>query len=129
MKAQRKTQIVIVVGRNRRVYARAYKNMNFVPAFVQKCFIKEGLKAQSEGFVPEYDAMRHSCDPEFVEKNRLDETTIKIDIPYITIEEYKQALERGFAWEDDAERIGFYSDQHGNYSGLYENIAYGLRDF
>lgn len=50
MKTQREEKLVVIIGRNRRVYARVYKLESYIPAFIGHCTQKEGEKSAREGF-------------------------------------------------------------------------------
>lgn len=52
MKADRPTHLAVVIGRNRRVYARIYKMVNRIDAFSKHYYAAEIEKSRAEGFIP-----------------------------------------------------------------------------
>lgn len=72
MKKQRTERLVVVIGRNRRVYARVYKLESYIPAFLSHCVQKEGEKAAYEGF---YASV--------VNLEKSDETTMVYRVSYV----------------------------------------------
>lgn len=51
MKIPRTEKLVVVIGRNRRVYARTYKMEKSIEPFARRYFDREAQKAMEEGFI------------------------------------------------------------------------------
>ncbi len=52
MKTHRPQHLAVVIGRNRRVYARVYQMPRYIEAFSQHYLESERRKAFDEGFIP-----------------------------------------------------------------------------
>ena len=52
MKQARQENLVVVIGRNRRVYARVYKMIRYKDGMVEHYLQSERTKAGREGFMP-----------------------------------------------------------------------------
>lgn len=52
MKVSRTDKTVVVIGKERRVYARIYKKQSSIPLFVRKAFLKDCEKAKGTAFKP-----------------------------------------------------------------------------
>ena len=52
MKTPRTTKVAVVIGRNKRVYARGYKMEKSIKPFAERYLQREAERAKEEGFIP-----------------------------------------------------------------------------